>query len=108
MSQNYSGSVHFQPSIEYGTKLPNEDYKYSSDQLTKISTTPPPPPISQQTIATVAQPTSAIPTSIKSYTDHMSEANWNQMYGHHQVYGPPNEYSQMQQNYSNPNAKYWS
>lgn len=95
MAQNYSGSVHFQPTVDYG-KLPNDEYKYSGEQLMKMTTSPPPPP-----------PTT-IPTAIKSYSDHMGEANWNQMYGHHQVYGPPNEYSQMQQNYPNPNSKYWS
>lgn len=115
MPQNYSGSVHFQPSLDYGTKLPNDDYKYTNDQIIKMSTTPPlppppPPPQQQQTAVSVsAQPSSTLPLAIKSDTEpHMSEANWNQMYGHHQVYGPPNEYSQMQQNYSNPNPKYWS
>lgn len=106
MPQNYSGSVHFQPSLDYGTKLANEDYKYSTEQITKMTTTPPPP--TQQTgVSVSAQPSSTLPTAIKTYTEHMSESNWNQMYGH-QVYGPPNEYSQMQQNYTNPNAKYWS
>lgn len=106
MAQNYSGSVHFQPSLEYGTKLPNEDYKYSSDQIAKMTTTPPP---AQQTAVSVsAQPSSTLPLAIKSDTEHMAESNWNQMYGHHQVYGPPNEYTQMQQSYTNPNAKYWS
>lgn len=110
MPQNYSGSVHFQPSLDYGTKLANDDYKYSTDQITKMSTSPPPSATPQQTAVSVsAQPSSTLPTAIKSYTEHMSESNWNhQMYGHHQVYGPPNEYSQMQQNYTNPNAKYWS
>lgn len=111
-AQNYSGSVHFQPTVDYGTKLPNDDYKYSSDQLLKMPATPPPsmPPssLAPSVVATSAPPTSALPTTIKSYADHMNESNWNQMYGHHQVYGPPNEYSQMQQNYVNPNAKYWS
>lgn len=112
MPQNYSGSVHFQPSLDYGAKLPNEEYKYTNDQLIKMSTTPPPPPPppQQQTAVPVSvQPSSTIPLAIKSDAEsHMSEANWNQMYGHHQVYGPPNEYSQMQQNYTNPNPKYWS
>lgn len=99
MSQNYTG--HF----EYNGKLPNEDYKYPIDQLSKISTTPPP---SQQPNPPMVQPTSTLSTTIKSYTDHMNDANWNQMYGHHQVYGPPNEYSQMQQNFPNSNVKYWS
>lgn len=103
--QNYSGSVHFQPSIDYGTKLSNEDYKYSSD-LIKMSNTSP-PPIQQPGPTSVTQSSSTLPSTIKSYADHMNESNWNQMYGHHQVYGPPNEYSQMQQNY-NPNPKYWS
>lgn len=97
MSQNYSGSVHFQPSTVDYAKMANEDYPKYSDQLIKTTTSPPP----------VAAVTS-LPSSIKSYSDHMSEANWNQMYGHHQVYGPPNEYSQIQQNYANPNSKYWS
>ncbi|XP_031620618.1 protein gooseberry-neuro-like isoform X2 [Contarinia nasturtii] len=105
MPQNYSGSVHFQPSLDYGTSLKNEDYKYPTDQI-KMSTSTPPPP-QQTAVSLPAQPSSTLPTAIKSYTEHMSESNWNQMYGH-QVYGPPNEYSQMQQNYTNPNAKYWS
>lgn len=114
MPQNYSGSVHFQPSLgDYGTKLPNDDYKYTNDQIIKMSTTPPPPPApsapTQQQSTVSVQPSSTIPLAIKSDSEpHMSEANWNQMYGHHQVYGPPNEYSQMQQNYANPNPKYWS
>lgn len=99
MSQNYSASVHFQPNTpDYGKMTMNDDYaKYTSDQLIKMTTSPPP-----------AASATSLPTSIKSYSDHMSEANWNQMYGHHQVYGPPNEYSQIQQNYANPNSKYWS
>lgn len=99
MPQNYSGSVHFQPTnVDYG-KMTGDDYsKYTADQLTKISSPPPLPPSSS----------TSIPSTIKSYADHMNESNWNQMYGHHQVYGPPNEYSQMQQNYTNPNSKYWS
>lgn len=105
MPQNYSGSVHFQPTIDYGTKLPNEDYKYSND-LIKMSNTSP-PPIQQPGTTSVTQSSTSLPSTIKSYADHMNESNWNQMYGHHQVYGPPNEYSQMQQNY-NPNPKYWS
>lgn len=112
MSQNYSGSVHFQPSVEYATKLPNDDYKYSSDQLIKMPTTPPLPASTlAPTIGTsaAAAPSSTLSSSMKTYTDHMNESNWNhQMYSHHQVYGPPNEYSQMQQNYVNPNPKYWS
>lgn len=93
MPQNYTGSVHFQHSVDY-SKISNEDYtKFTSEQLAKMT-----------------QPTSPLSNPIKTYADHMNEANWNQMYGahHHQVYGPPNEYSQMQQGYSNPNAKYWS
>lgn len=93
MSQNYSGSVHFQPSTVDYAKMANDEYKYS-DQLIKMTGSPPPP-----------APPTALPSSIKY---DMSEANWNQMYGHHQVYGPPNEYSQIQQNYANPNSKYWS
>lgn len=108
MPQNYSGSVHFQPSLDYGAKLANDDYKYATDQITKMTTTPPPPPPQQNAVPVSAQPSSTLPTAIKSYTEHMSESNWNQMYGHHQVYGPPNEYSQMQPNYTNPNTKYWS
>lgn len=106
MPQNYSGSVHFQPSLDYGTKLPNDDYKYASDHISKMTTTPPPP---QQTgVSISAQPSSTLPIAIKSDSEHMTESSWNQMYGHHQVYGPPNEYTQMQQSYTNPNAKYWS
>lgn len=100
--QNYTGSVHFQPTTVDYAKMNNDDYaKYTSDQLTKMTSSPPPPP-------PPSAPTSSLPPSMKSYSDHMNEANWNQMYGHHQVYGPPNEYSQIQQNYSNANSKYWS
>lgn len=115
MSQNYSSSVHFQPTtVDYG-KMPNDDYtKYTTDPLAKMTPPPPPtslapPPQSQLMSATGgAIPSSTIPGTIKTYSDHMNEANWNQMYNHHQIYGPPNEYSQMQQNYSNPNSKYWT
>lgn len=118
MSQNYPNSVHFQPTnVDYG-KLSNDDYtKYAPDPLLKMSPPPPPPsslpPIPQTqipsaAIATTGIPSPAIPTTIKTYADHMNETNWNQMYGHHQIYGPPNEYSQMQQNYANANSKYWS
>lgn len=94
MPQNYSGTMHFQHNMDY-SKMSNDDYKFTSDQLAKMT-----------------QPSSPLSNPIKSYADHMNEANWNQMYGtthhHHQVYGPPNEYSQMQQGYGNANAKYWS
>lgn len=95
MPQNYSGTMHFQHSMDY-SKMTNDDYKFTSDQLAKMT----------------QQPTSPLSNQIKSYTDHMNESNWNQMYGtaahHHQVYGPPNEYSQIQQGYGNSNVKYWS
>lgn len=114
MSQNYSGSVHFQPSFDYAAKSPNEEYKYPIDQkdykypVEQLKMSPPPTP-QQTSTALSVQPSSALPTTAaKPYSEHMPESNWSQMYGHHQVYGPPNEYSQMQQNYINPNAKYWS
>lgn len=98
LPQNYSGSVHFQQSTVDYTKMVNDDYtKFTAEQLAKMTSSPPP-----------IIPTTPIPTSIKTYTDHMTDNSWNQMYSHHQVYGPPNEYSQMQTNYVNPNTKYWS
>lgn len=98
LPQNYSGSVHFQQSSVDYAKIASDDYtKFTAEQLAKMTASPPP-----------SASATSIPTSIKTYTDHMADNSWNQMYSHHQVYGPPNEYSQMQTNYANSNTKYWS